>query len=168
VLQYAVEHLDVQHGYILIFFPRVITKPNHPPFSSVIVVGHTKCGGVGACYDAVLSAAANDGGLDDPSSIIPVPDHPPTDPINVWLKPLTYLAVSLFPDYLAGMPPEKANRALAEENVKRQVSALVETEVVKHAWKEGKDVWVHGWVFEMECGRLVDLNVSKGPKKVCW
>jgi carbonic anhydrase len=64
------------------------------------------------------------------------------------------------------MPPEKAKNTLAEENVKRQVSVLVETEVVKHAWKEGKNVWVHGWVFDMKLGRLVDLHVSKGPEKV--
>jgi len=134
VLQYAVEHLYVEH---------------------VIVVGHSQCGGAAACLAA--SSAAIDSG-----ELIPVPTHPPTDPINVWLKPLTALAVSL---NLSNKPQAEALSILVNENVKAQVAIVAETEVIHKTWAEAKKkVWVHGWVFDIETGLLRDLGISKGPK----
>jgi carbonic anhydrase len=127
------------------------------------VVGHTQCGGATACYKAVLSSAARLASTSSGPSIVPVSSLPPTDPINVWLKPLTSLAASM-PELL-NSPTEKAVPALVEANVKHQVANVAETHVVRRAWKEGKDIWVHGWVFEIEGGILRDLDVSKGPEK---
>jgi carbonic anhydrase len=83
---------------------------------------------------------------------------------TLWLKPLASLAASM-PELLDS-PVDKAVSALVVANVKHQVANVAETPVVRRAWEEGKDVWVHGWVFEIEGGTLRDLDVSKGPEKV--
>jgi len=47
--------------------------------------------------------------------------------------------------------------------VKAQVKNLSKTETLMRAWAAGKNVWVHGWVYEIGRGGLKDLGVSKGP-----
>lgn len=117
----------------------------------IVIVGHTQCGGAAACLQSVQS----------PSST-PTPDTP----LNRWLTPLTSLAASV----QSRLPTPSASEALTmlvEENVKAQVQNLCKAAPVTAAWaaheKEGRSLWVHGWVFEIENGRLRDLEVSKGP-----
>ncbi|EIM87607.1 carbonic anhydrase [Stereum hirsutum FP-91666 SS1] len=112
----------------------------------VVIVGHTACGGAHACMAA--SAAP--------------PSEPPATPLARWLAPLTKLAASL---KLASMPSkEEAMKILVEENVKVQVANVCQATPVMGAWTHGKKVWVHGWVYELEHGRLRDLGISKGPQ----
>jgi carbonic anhydrase len=118
----------------------------------VVIVGHTKCGGATACLAACASS--------DREHLVPVPGASPTDPINVWLLPMARLAVSL------GLSPSSDGHMLdmlVEENVKMQVKNVVHCEILKKAWEEGKKVTVHGWVYDLEHGRLKDLNVTMGP-----
>jgi carbonic anhydrase len=119
--------------------------------AKVIVVGHSHCGGASACLAASCTAT-------DSAELVPVPIHPPTDPLNVWLKPLMALAVSL---KLSKKPQAEALRILVDENVKVQVATVAETEVIKKAWAGKKGVWVHGWVFDIETGLLRDLKISR-------
>ncbi|GJE98258.1 carbonic anhydrase [Phanerochaete sordida] len=104
----------------------------------VVVVGHSHCGGVAAC----LGAAA-------------APPAAPSAPLGRWLAPLTDLARALH-----GPQPLE----LVEANVRAQVQQLLQTDAVRAAWgaDRGKTqlVGVHGWVYDIEKGRLRDLAVS--------
>ena len=110
----------------------------------VVVVGHTQCGGAAAC----LAAA----------SAPPPPSSAPKSPLQNWLGPLTSLAQSL---------KEPTAEELVDENVKEQVRNVLATDVVKAAWSKdpevrgnAKLVGVHGWVYEIERGRVKDLEVT--------
>lgn len=59
--------------------------------------------------------------------------------------------------------------SLSEANVRAQVENIVKSDVILTSWEkakrgEAKSVYVHGWVYEIENGRLRDLGVSSGPE----
>ncbi|KAL0570806.1 hypothetical protein V5O48_011142 [Marasmius crinis-equi] len=134
VLTYAVDFLGVEH---------------------VVIVGHTECGGAMACHGACGGSSYGQ----------TIPSLPADDPINKWLQPLTTLAASL---QISSAPTAEAVPLLVEENVKKQVRNLSQTPVIVNAWKnkskKGKDVYIHGWVYDLAQGRLKDLRVTQGPK----
>ena len=154
VLEYAVDHLLVEHGKVHSKY----LATNLTYHTQVIVVGHSRCGGVNACYHAAESNA-------DPSHTI---HHiPPSDPLNKWLKPLTELAFSLKPKW-SSMSPSQAVQYIAEENVKKQVETIVGQKIIEDVWKhelegKGRKVRIHGWVYELSTGLLKDLNITRGP-----
>ena len=114
--------------------------------ATVLVVGHTNCGGAVACYKAVTSGA---------------PPPEPTTPLARWLAPLTALAGTLD---LQGVPTPDALTKIVEASVRAQVANVADAAPVQDAWKEGrKNLWVHGLVYELETGTLRDLNVTRGP-----
>ena len=91
-------------------------------------------------------------------------------PLTRWLGPL----VNLSKEHMHDLPEDKSTalRILVEENVKAQVENIATNAVITNAWekyvKEGdsgkqKKVYVHGWVYGLEDGRLRDLGVSHGP-----
>ncbi|KAF8892480.1 carbonic anhydrase [Infundibulicybe gibba] len=137
VLTYAVDFLGVEH---------------------VIVVGHTGCGGAAACLSAARSPTFSPEGR-----IITIPTLKPSAPLNRWLAPLSQYATTI------NLPEseEDALAVLVDENVKRQVDNLCKTSTITNAWAnkslKGKDVWVHGWVYDLARGKLRDLEVSRGP-----
>lgn len=54
---------------------------------------------------------------------------------------------------------------LVESNVRAQVKNIAKTRIVREAWasntaESGMNVRVHGLVFDMETGRLSDLNCT--------
>ena len=122
----------------------------------VVVVGHTDCGGAINCYKAAKELANNpDKAAKEP--IVTLPTMPATAPINVWLAPLTRLGVYLLthplhPHYTPADPVLQ----LIEANVRAQVANVASSE-------SGRKVPVHGWLFELKTGRLVDLNVTIQP-----
>ncbi|KAH7928015.1 carbonic anhydrase [Leucogyrophana mollusca] len=128
VLTYAIKVVGVEH---------------------VVIVGHTKCGGAIACYDAAKEAGTNSG-----------TELGSESPINRWLAPLTKLAGSL--DL-----PSDANEAvtvLVKENVKVQVANVCKAEPVVSSWahpEKRKPVTVHGWLYDVETGRIEDLNITQ-------
>ncbi|TFK76343.1 carbonic anhydrase [Pluteus cervinus] len=133
VLKYAVDHLGVEH---------------------VVIVGHTFCGGAAACL-----AAAQSG-----NTTVTLEHLPPTDPLNRWLAPLTQLTSTL------GVTSASNDEALAlvvDENVKMQVDRLSKTPTITNAWvnknSKGKDVFIHGWVYDLASGKIRDLEVTRGP-----
>jgi len=150
ILSYAVDALGVRH---------------------VIVMGHYGCGGVAA-------------------SMIPPPPVPlKTAQVAVqnWIQPIrdVYLTstraeiVAHREKALAiGVPQlhDPAFRALVEENVKANVKRLAESTVIQDHYKTlmntscesssdstVADVFIHGWVYDIENGRVSDLRVSVGP-----
>ena len=46
-----------------------------------------------------------------------------------------------------------------ELNVLQQVANVSYTTTVQNAWKEGKDLSIHGWVYNINDGMLSDLGV---------
>ncbi|KAJ7510051.1 carbonic anhydrase [Mycena galericulata] len=140
VLTYAIEHLGVEH---------------------VVVVGHTECGGAVACFGAASSPTFSPSA----ASCVVDPGLAADAPLNEWLTPLTKLVASL---KLSSVPKEEAMPLIVEENVKMQVDNLCSVQTIVDAWahksRQGKDVWVHGWVYDLAKGELRDLNISRGPK----
>lgn len=103
----------------------------------VIVTGHYDCGAV----KAVL------GGNEDA--------------LNTWL----YNIASVFranKDDVLSQPAEKQAQRLSEHNVRTQVRHVTESLPIRTAWKEGRDVTVHGWVYSIEDGIIRDLDCSVG------
>jgi carbonic anhydrase len=56
---------------------------------------------------------------------------------------------------------ERFNR-LVELNVREQVLNLTKTSIVQNAWANGKDLLVHGLIYDVHTGLLKDLDVSIG------
>lgn len=112
---------------------------HHLGVSHVVVTGHTQCGGAAACHAAANSAT---------------PADPPSTQLDRWLAPMIALAKEL-----GGTPAD-----LVEANVRAAVANIAATEVMKSAWASGKDVQVHGWVYEIEKGSLKDLRVTVDAK----
>lgn len=119
-------------------------------------MGHTGCGGAAAC----VAAAPKYSGTGD---VVVIEDYPHDAPLNKWLTPLTLLAHKMsLPD-----KPE-ALRMLVEENIRVQVANLSKSETVLQSKAKGfgipgQGVWVHGWIYEVETGKLVDMNISSAP-----
>jgi len=143
VVTYAVDHLKVKHGrFTLVSQVRwgLIRS-----LSLVVVVGHSQCGGAAAC---VAAASA------------PPPAEQPDVPLLRWLAPLTSLARSLD---VASKEPKEALSLLVTESVRRQVQNLTKTETIKGAWARGEDVQIHGWVYDIPTGTLIDLGMTHAP-----
>lgn len=135
---------------------RFVALPNS---LSVIVVGHTDCGGADACFHAARVAAESNA-----HPPIPIIAAPADAPINRWLTPLAILAASLRavnPD----VSVEEGIQTLLVANVQAQLDNLCKAKPVVSAWadRKRKPLWVHGWLYEVETGTLRDLKMSKGP-----
>ncbi|KAG6374167.1 carbonic anhydrase [Boletus reticuloceps] len=114
----------------------------------VIVAGHTCCGGAAACYEAVTARSATATGLE-----IKTPLHAGSHPS--WSS--SPLSTS------ASTPADGALDLIVHENVKRQVEHVCATDAIQQAWAAGKQVSVHGWVYDVGSGRIRDVGVSRGP-----
>jgi carbonic anhydrase len=107
----------------------------------VLVVGHYGCGGVAAAVDGRRRGLV---------------DH--------WLHPIR----EVFHDHhheLDAIPSERERLdRLCELNVKRQVRNVASDVFVHDAWARGQDVSVHGWVYSLHDGLVIDLGVTiSGP-----
>ena len=124
---------------------------------TVVIVGHSECGGAKACL-----AAAQSGDVDaSDEEVVTVGSVSAEDPLNQWLAPLTRLAVSLG---VSSVSPTEALPLLVDENVKAQVDKLSKSTVIQGAWAAGKDVEIHGLVYELATGELKDLGISQARK----
>lgn len=56
---------------------------------------------------------------------------------------------------------ERFNR-FVEVNVQEQVMDLAKTSIVQGAWKNGQELWIHGWVYDIHDGLVKDLGVNFG------
>ncbi|RPD63531.1 carbonic anhydrase [Lentinus tigrinus ALCF2SS1-6] len=116
----------------------------HVGVTHVLLVGHTNCGGAAACAAAAQSSPSG-------------PPSAPESPLERWLAPLTELA--------RGLLDEGTDMSgLVEANVRMQVANIAGSEVMQRVWAAGKDVQVHGWVYDLESGRLRDLGVTVGKQ----
>lgn len=104
----------------------------------VIVCGHYGCGGVAA------SLGDADNGMID-NWLLHIRD--------VYEKHQTAVDA-------AETETDRINR-LCEFNVKEQVNHVVQTPIVRNAWKRGQKLSVHGLIYSLEDGIVKDLQVSQ-------
>jgi len=103
----------------------------------IIVTGHYRCGGVMAAIDQDRH------GL-----------------INNWLRHIQDTAI-IYEDFLAELPDDPARfDKLCELNVIEQVINVAETTAVQDAWNRGQELNVHGLIYDISDGILVDLDIS--------
>jgi carbonic anhydrase len=42
---------------------------------------------------------------------------------------------------------------------------MKKTTIVQSAWKNKQDLKIHGWIFELETGKIKDLNIDMNTNK---
>jgi carbonic anhydrase len=63
--------------------------------------------------------------------------------------------------------PEARFSLLCELNVREQCANLCHTTIVQKAWRSGRPLWVHGWIYSLEDGILRDLGICiDGPEQI--
>ena len=103
----------------------------------VIVVGHYGCGGV--------RQALEEGGLG-------MIDH--------WLAPVRRIR-RRNQEAFDQLPSTKARwDRLCELNVMEQAIAVSQTTIIRGSWAQGREIAVHGWIYDLHDGRLRDLEVT--------
>ncbi len=103
----------------------------------VLVVGHYGCGGVKAAMG---------------NSSIGIIDN--------WIRHIKDV-YRLHKQYLDSIIDEdKRFNAFVELNVKEQVFDLAKTSIVQSAWRAGRELTLHGWVYGLNSGFVTDLNVN--------
>ena len=102
----------------------------------VIVCGHYGCGGVQAALDDVGEG-----------------------PLQDWLRPLQDL-LHRHADELEELDDGAQWDRGCELNVEAQVQNIAQTPLVQRAWEKGEDLTIHGWIYQLDDGRIRDLEVS--------
>jgi carbonic anhydrase len=108
----------------------------HLKVNHIIVCGHYACGGVKA---AMQSA---DLGI-----------------LNPWLRNIRDVYRLHKEELNAITDDEKRYDRLIELNVQEQCVNLIKTAAVQQAYRE-RGLLVHGWVFDVHTGKLVDLKID--------
>jgi len=110
----------------------------HLKVKHVVVCGHYYCGGIKA---AMQSA---DLGI-----------------LNSWLRNIRDVYRLHQNELDAIKDEEERYKRLVELNVQEQCINVIKTASVQRAYKDsGKDIMVHGWVFDVRTGKLIDLNID--------
>jgi len=124
----VVVHTDLNCLSVLQFAVEIL-KVKH-----IIVCGHYGCGGIKAALEN------QEHGL-----------------IDNWLRHIKDV-IRFNASKFDGLKHDKQLDLLCELNVKEQVKNICNTTIVKNAWKQGKELSVHGWIYSIENGVLNDLD----------
>jgi carbonic anhydrase len=102
----------------------------------IIVCGHYGCGGIKAAIEK------REHGL-----------------IDNWLRHIK--DVYRYHEQSVDRQPDEKSKLdlMCELNVIEQVANVCNTTIVQNAWKAGKELSVHGWIYGIEDGLLKDLGV---------
>ncbi|MCL4790531.1 MAG: carbonate dehydratase [Gammaproteobacteria bacterium] len=127
----VVAHSDLNCLSVIQFAVQVL-KIRH-----IIVCGHYGCGGVRAAYEDQRH------GL-----------------VDNWLRHVQDV-VSKHRTALDQIPDDEGRlNRLSELNVIEQVANVCRTTVLRDAWASGQLVTVHGWIYNITDGLLIDLDLS--------
>ena len=108
----------------------------HLKVNHVVVCGHYNCGGVKAAMQPA------DMGI-----------------LNPWLRNIRDV-YRLHKDELNAIADEgKRYDRLVELNVQEQCVNLIKTAAIQEAYKD-RNLQVHGWVFDIRSGKLIDLKID--------
>lgn len=124
----VVVHTDLNCLSVIQFAVEIL-KVKH-----IILCGHYGCGGVKAALED------QEHGL-----------------IDNWLRHVKDVIRFNAPKF-EGLEHDDQLDLLCELNVKEQVKNICNTTIVKNAWKQGRDLSVHGWIYSVENGVLKDLD----------
>ncbi len=103
----------------------------------VIVCGHYECGGVKAAM------GGRQHGL-----------------VDNWIRHIKDV-YRLYEDELeAIIDKQERFDKFVEFNVYEQVFDLSKTSIIQNAWEERKSPTLHGWVFDVRTGKIIDLGIS--------
>lgn len=105
----------------------------------IIVCGHYGCGGIQAAMEN------SDHGL-----------------IDNWLRHIRDVR-RLNESALEGLEDKEALDLMCELNVKEQVRNVCHTTIVQKAWRNGAELSVHGWIYNIKNGLLRDLGGCNEP-----
>jgi len=100
----------------------------------IIICGHYGCGGIEAALEN------QEHGL-----------------IDNWLRHIKDV-IRLHTSKFTGLSHDEKLNLLCELNVKEQVNNICDTTIVKNAWKQGKELSVHGWIYSIKNGILKELD----------
>jgi carbonic anhydrase len=103
----------------------------------VIVCGHYGCGGV------IAAIGNRENGI-----------------VDNWLRHIKDVYRLHTEELDAITDDQKRTDRLVELNVIENVNNLASTTIVQNAWKNGKELSVHGWVYRLNTGYINDLKVS--------
>lgn len=110
---------------------------NHLHVRHVVVCGHYNCGGVKAAMEA------KDLGI-----------------LNSWLRNIRDV-YRLHRNVLNQIKDEgEKYKKLVELNVQEQCINIIKTAALQKSYIDTGYPIVHGWVFDMHCGELIDLNID--------
>ena len=124
----VVVHTDLNCLSVIQFAVEVL-KVKH-----IIICGHYGCGGIKAALEN------QEHGL-----------------IDNWLRHVRDV-IRFNAEQFDGLEHDKKLDLLCELNVKEQVTNVCNTTIVQNAWKQGKELSVHGWIYSIENGILKDLD----------
>jgi len=131
----VVVHTDLNCLSVIQYAVEVL-KVNH-----IIVCGHYDCGGIKAAMDGQQH------GL-----------------IDNWLRHIRDVR-RFHADKLEGLDQDEKLDALCELNVVEQVTNVSNSTIVQNAWRNGANLAVHGWIYNIKNGLLRDLGTRTAPKK---
>lgn len=103
----------------------------------IIVCGHHGCGGVRAAMEEHRHG---------------IVDH--------WLQPIRDVADNAEQRLAKITSSEARLDLLCELSIEAQVEGLSRTPIIQSAWKRGKDIQIHGWVYGLHDGLLRDLDCT--------
>jgi len=126
-----VVHTDMNMLSVLDYAVNVL-KVKH-----VIVCGHYGCGGVKAAM------GNNHFGL-----------------IDNWIRHIKDVYRFHHVELDAIQDEDKRFDRFVELNVQEQVFDLAKTSIVQNAWRNGQELYIHGWVYSIRDGLVKDLNVN--------
>ena len=99
----------------------------------IIICGHYGCGGIKAA-------------LEDQQHGL----------IDNWLRHVKDV-IRFNTDSFDGLNHDEKLDLLCELNVKEQVTNISKTTIVQEAWSKGRDLTIHGWIYDIHNGILKDL-----------
>jgi carbonic anhydrase len=126
-----VVHSDMNMLSVLSYAVEVL-KVKH-----IIVCGHYGCGGV------IAAMGNKQFGL-----------------IDNWLRHIKDVYRLYHTELDLIVDPVVRARRFVEVNVQEQVYDLVKTSIVQNAWKNNQPLHVHGWVYDIQDGKIKDLDVN--------
>ncbi len=109
---------------------------NYLNVNHVVVCGHYGCGGIKAAMDA------QDLGI-----------------LNPWLRNIRDVYRIHNKELNSITDEEERYKRLVELNVEEQCINLIKTAEIQKANRE-RNLQVHGWVFDMHSGKLIDLKIN--------
>lgn len=132
----VVVHTDLNCLSVLQFAVEVL-KVKH-----IIICGHYGCGGIKAALEN------QEHGL-----------------IDNWLRHIKDV-IRFNAGKFEGLDNEEKLDLLCELNIKEQVTNVCNTTIVQNAWKQGKELSVHGWIYSIKNGVLKDLDACAASRDV--